>query len=121
MTAAMGTSLWLAPEIILCRQDYDQFADIYSLGVVLSELDTHQLPYEDLVGPSGARLNAVTVVHAVGNGTLRPTFSDTCPRELEDLAHRCLDFDPARRPTANAVMHALSGIMAWHQSHRISC
>ena len=37
----------MAPEIIL-GEDYSELAAINSFGVLLSELDTHKIPYEDL-------------------------------------------------------------------------
>ncbi|KAJ0389560.1 hypothetical protein ATCC90586_011680 [Pythium insidiosum] len=43
MTAAVGSSLWMAPEV-LRGERYDERADMFSFGVVLSELDTNQLP-----------------------------------------------------------------------------
>ncbi|KAF4322012.1 hypothetical protein BBO99_00006705 [Phytophthora kernoviae] len=43
MTAGVGTSLWMAPEVMLGNK-YDEKADIFSFGVVLSELDVHTLP-----------------------------------------------------------------------------
>ncbi|EEY58351.1 protein kinase [Phytophthora infestans T30-4] len=44
MTAGVGTSLWMAPEVML-GEKYDVKADVFSFGVVLSELDVHTLPY----------------------------------------------------------------------------
>ncbi|KAF1778643.1 Protein kinase-like domain [Phytophthora cactorum] len=44
MTAGVGTSLWMAPEVML-GEHYDDKADMFSFGVVLSELDVHTLPY----------------------------------------------------------------------------
>ncbi|POM74232.1 TKL protein kinase [Phytophthora palmivora] len=44
MTAGVGTSLWMAPEVML-GEKYDVKADMFSFGVVLSELDVHTLPY----------------------------------------------------------------------------
>ncbi|EEY53027.1 protein kinase [Phytophthora infestans T30-4] len=38
MTAGVGTSLWMAPEVLMGER-YDDKADIFSFGVVLSELD----------------------------------------------------------------------------------
>eukprot|EP00644_Phytophthora_capsici_P017163 jgi/Phyca11/10288/fgenesh1_pm.PHYCAscaffold_48_\ len=43
MTAGVGTSLWMAPEVML-GEKYDDKADMFSFGVVLSELDVHTLP-----------------------------------------------------------------------------
>ncbi|DBA01885.1 TPA: hypothetical protein N0F65_006033 [Lagenidium giganteum] len=113
MTIAMGTGLWIAPEIIACRRDYDQFADIYSFGVVLSELDTHQLPYEDVKAPNGDPLPEFGIMYRVGEGSLRPSFSPHCPSPILDLANRCLSFDPTNRPTAIEVAHSLGMIQRW--------
>ncbi|GMF36269.1 unnamed protein product [Phytophthora lilii] len=44
MTAGVGTSLWMAPEV-MTGEKYDDKADMFSFGVVLSELDVHTLPY----------------------------------------------------------------------------
>ncbi|KAL3669708.1 hypothetical protein V7S43_005089 [Phytophthora oleae] len=44
MTANRGTCLWMAPEVMLGER-YDVKADLFSFGVVLSELDVHTLPY----------------------------------------------------------------------------
>ncbi|KAG6951667.1 hypothetical protein JG687_00013470 [Phytophthora cactorum] len=44
MTACVGTSLWMAPEVMLGER-YDVKADMFSFGVVLSELDVHTMPY----------------------------------------------------------------------------
>ncbi|KAG2503065.1 hypothetical protein BBO99_00006460 [Phytophthora kernoviae] len=43
LTAGVGTSLWMAPEVML-GEKYDAKADMFSFGVVLSELDVHALP-----------------------------------------------------------------------------
>uniref|UniRef100_H3G576 Protein kinase domain-containing protein n=1 Tax=Phytophthora ramorum TaxID=164328 RepID=H3G576_PHYRM len=44
MTAGVGTPYWTAPEILEGKR-YTEKADIYSFGVVLSELDTGKIPY----------------------------------------------------------------------------
>ncbi|EGZ26987.1 hypothetical protein PHYSODRAFT_257292 [Phytophthora sojae] len=51
MTAGVGTSLWMAPEVML-GEKYDVKADIFSFGVVLSELDVHSLPYTRTINTS---------------------------------------------------------------------
>lgn len=44
MTAGVGTSRWMAPEVTMGER-YDAKADAFSMGVVLSKLDVHALPY----------------------------------------------------------------------------
>ncbi|KAF0692164.1 hypothetical protein As57867_016671, partial [Aphanomyces stellatus] len=44
MTAGVGTFRWMAPEMLLF-QPYSNAVDVYSFGVLLSELATHTLPY----------------------------------------------------------------------------
>ncbi|KAI9919828.1 hypothetical protein PsorP6_015861 [Peronosclerospora sorghi] len=43
-TPGVGTSFWIAPEVLLGKE-YDEQADVFSFGVVLSELDTDDYPY----------------------------------------------------------------------------
>ncbi|KAJ0405153.1 hypothetical protein P43SY_001358 [Pythium insidiosum] len=62
MTEGVGSLLWMAPEVVQGER-YDEKADIYSLGVVLSELDTNELPfshamsYNSVVQCSGSTAN----------------------------------------------------------------
>ncbi|KAJ0392091.1 hypothetical protein P43SY_010521 [Pythium insidiosum] len=44
MTTCVGTLRWMAPEVMVGGR-YGESADVFSFGVVLSELDTHQIPY----------------------------------------------------------------------------
>lgn len=100
MTAGVGTARWVAPEIIL-GEDYSELADIYSLGVLLTELDTHQIPFQTL------GLDESMIVQQVAVGKLRPKVSETCPEVIRRLAHECLQFDPALRPSAARVLQTL--------------
>ncbi|OQS00254.1 serine/threonine-protein phosphatase 6 regulatory ankyrin repeat subunit A-like, partial [Thraustotheca clavata] len=43
MTCSQGSLLWMAPEVLGDGGHYDYAADIYSFGVILTELDTYQL------------------------------------------------------------------------------
>ncbi|KAG6599550.1 TKL protein kinase [Phytophthora cinnamomi] len=44
MTAGVGTSRWMAPEVML-EEINDVKADVFSFGVLLSELDVHSLQH----------------------------------------------------------------------------
>jgi hypothetical protein len=107
MTMGVGTSRWLAPEVISGATDYDQSSDVFSVGVVLSELDTHELPYDDAVGPTGRRLEDVAILQRVANGMLRPSFSARCPSHIVEIAHLCMAQEQAKRPSAAEVAYVL--------------
>ncbi|TMW61824.1 hypothetical protein Poli38472_010887 [Pythium oligandrum] len=84
MTAEVGTALWMAPEVLGGRR-YDQSADIYSLGVILSELDTHELPFRI------AERQTMDGLHLMGgviSGSLRVKFLPSCPEGIRVLAVR---------------------------------
>ncbi|CCI41041.1 unnamed protein product [Albugo candida] len=106
MTAGVGTVYWIAPEVLLGRK-YTEKADIYSFGVVMSELDTHHLPYSDHKDGAGRRVTPVKIARAVAQLGLRPTFSRACPQKVRLLAMRCLDANPDRRPPADELVQLL--------------
>jgi serine/threonine-protein kinase TNNI3K len=112
MTAGVGTGKWLAPEVISGNSDYNQSCDVFSFGAVLAEMDTHELPYQNLRGPADNMLNEVAVLQMVAAGTLRPSFTPTCPPQILELAEKCLAFDPEQRPTAYQITYALRTIEA---------
>ncbi|TMW61825.1 hypothetical protein Poli38472_010888 [Pythium oligandrum] len=103
MTAEVGTALWMAPEVLGGRR-YDQSADIYSLGVILSELDTHELPFRI------AERQTMDGLHLMGgviSGSLRVKFLPSCPEGIRVLAVRCTTLDPFERPSTLEVAYEL--------------
>ncbi|OQS01833.1 kinase [Thraustotheca clavata] len=100
MTVGVGTFRWMAPEVL---QDsyYSVAADIYSLGMIVSEMDSHKIPFEDVKNPkTGKSLVDTAIIGAVLNGSLRPEFTPSCPPFIRELAEKCLVHDPHQRPTA---------------------
>ncbi|CAH0475101.1 unnamed protein product [Peronospora belbahrii] len=110
MTAGVGTARWIAPEVILGGH-YTEFADIYSFGVVLSELDTCKAPFHDATNTNGGKMQDVTILQLVSAGKLQPSFNESCPISIVKLGRACLSFDPVQRPSAIHISYELRKIM----------
>ncbi|KAI5073561.1 hypothetical protein GOP47_0011574 [Adiantum capillus-veneris] len=94
-----GTYRWMAPEM-LCHKPYTKMVDVYSFGIVMWELLTARVPYEDM----GAVQAAFCVLHK----NLRPSIPSDCPPALEDLMCRCWCKDPNKRPEFWEIMRELA-------------
>ncbi|GMF51538.1 unnamed protein product [Phytophthora fragariaefolia] len=112
MTAGIGTSFWIAPEVLLGR-DYNEQADIYSLGVVLSEIDTDDYPFWNDSNRDCARgkLEEADILRQVAKGNKRPQFSADCPAGIMLLAERCLQKNPEDRPTSGNIVETLQQLL----------
>jgi serine/threonine protein kinase len=120
MTAGVGTSLWMAPEVVMGER-YGEKADVFSLGVVLAEMDTHELPYaramagEDTatgVDANGSRraLPEAAVLQLVVLGRLRVDVSGWSPPALTALVQDCVEVNPNARPSAAEALYRLHTI-----------
>ncbi|EQC30415.1 TKL protein kinase [Saprolegnia diclina VS20] len=98
MTVGVGTYRWMAPEILKYNQ-YTVAADVYSFGIILSELNTHVVPYSDRTNDRGQGLVDTAIMSMVINDEIRPTFTPECPDWFRELALQCLVHDPTGRPT----------------------
>ncbi|RLN90422.1 hypothetical protein BBJ28_00004528 [Nothophytophthora sp. Chile5] len=119
MTAGVGTRLWMAPEVMLGKR-YDTSADIFSFGIVLSELDSHLPPYANVRDvEAGGKLGDTALLELVAAGLLRVEFSANAPKALVNLGHACVDMDPEARPTAGEVHYQLQRILRRYQKYTI--
>ncbi|KAF1317433.1 Tkl protein kinase, partial [Globisporangium splendens] len=103
LTANIGSSLWMAPEIML-GENYDERADLFSFGIVLTELDTHSLPYVNVTTPDGRHLPEPAVLHMVTMGSVQAEFSAQCHPDMASLGRACLSLDPEARPSSLEVV-----------------
>ncbi|KAF0705526.1 Aste57867_7024 [Aphanomyces stellatus] len=106
MTMGVGTFRWMAPEVIK-NHNYTVASDIYSLGMVISELATHHIPFENELAANGQRLGDMPIMVKVVAGELNPSFGNNCPQWLHTLALQCVSHDATARPTAGQLAHRL--------------
>ncbi|XP_024164961.1 serine/threonine-protein kinase STY46 isoform X1 [Rosa chinensis] len=98
MTAETGTYRWMAPEVIE-HKPYDHKADVFSFGVILWELLTGKLPYENLT-PLQAALGVV-------KKGLRPTIPKHTNPMLVELMESCWQQDASLRPEFSDIVNML--------------
>ena len=111
MTSGVGTLLWTAPEIIAGKK-YAEKADVYSLGVLLSEMDTCAPPFSDVTSDKGERLPGMQLAQLVRLGKIRVTLRPDCPPKLCKLVMDCTQLDPDARPSSMQVAFTLKSIIA---------
>ncbi|KAG0522031.1 hypothetical protein BDA96_07G002300 [Sorghum bicolor] len=106
MTAETGTYRWMAPEIIN-HKPYDYKADVFSFAIVLWELATSKVPYDNMT-PLQAALG-------VRQGLRLDIPASVHPR-LTKLIRQCWDEDPDLRPTFAEIMIELQDILHYIQA-----
>ncbi|KAK1946514.1 putative serine/threonine-protein kinase drkA [Phytophthora citrophthora] len=113
MTAGVGSALWMAPEVIMGHR-YDEKADVFSFGVVLSELDVHSLPYSHIEAQSNSRhkIPESLILQRMIAGNLQVGFSQRGSGSTQELGKACVAVDPAHRPTAAEVLYKLHTILS---------
>lgn len=84
-----GTYRWMAPEMIK-RKSYGRKVDVYSFGLILWEMLTGTIPYEDM--------NPIQAAFAVVNKKLRPVIPSNCPPAMRALIEQCWSLQPDKRP-----------------------
>ncbi|OWZ09829.1 Protein kinase [Phytophthora megakarya] len=111
MTRSIGTSRWIAPEVLSGEARYSTAVDIYSFGVILSELDSHALPFSEITLSNGQPLPESAVLELLRTGAIHPSLSDRCPRGVAMLMMECLTLEPTLRPTAAMVANRLRTLL----------
>jgi serine/threonine-protein kinase len=114
MDFAVGTPAYICPEQVR-GEAMDHRGDIYSLGVIMYELLTGQLPF------AGKSSMDILLAHATESP---PTFGDAgaadwVPPGVEQVVLSCLEKDPAQRPqSALELAERYDKALAEHERSR---
>lgn len=104
----MGTPEYMAPEQFSSAKSVDARADLYSIGVILYEALSGQLPYE-----------ADSLVELAHKIALEPPRALVCAQSVrgyEPLVMACLEKEIARRPdSADALRQRLAAVVSAHR------
>ncbi|MEW6351973.1 MAG: bifunctional serine/threonine-protein kinase/universal stress protein [Thermodesulfobacteriota bacterium] len=102
----LGTPYYIAPEQLEGIRGHPT-SDIYSLGVVLYEMLTGELPFTKSTTRRGARKRLY--MEPIPPRIHRPDL----PCGIQELLYLLLDRDPFSRPTAAKLSQALRSSMDW--------
>ncbi|RIB09873.1 kinase-like domain-containing protein [Gigaspora rosea] len=109
-TEIFGVLPYIAPEVLHTKgKEYTQKSDIYSFGIIMSELFTGYPPYHDI--PHDEDL-AIQVCLGV-----RPKIRCEVPQLLLDLMNKCLDAKPQNRSTAEELKNMFGKYIHDLRSH----
>ncbi|OHT04143.1 TKL family protein kinase [Tritrichomonas foetus] len=99
MTGMIGTAHWMAPEVLMCAPNYNEKVDVFSYAILLWELLTGDMPYQ--------QLSSTEITLGVIQGSLRPPLPSKGPPKLIQLIQQCWHQDPTKRPTISRVISYL--------------
>lgn len=102
---------WMAPELLRGQRHATEQTDMYAFGVLLTELDTCELPYTLGIDD----LDREQVAMLVSSGCIRPSLAMDCPVPIQELILKCLSFSAEDRPAGVEVQYALRKLV--NKSH----
>ena len=108
LTKAVGTMVFMAPEIFRGDQNYTRAVDVYSFGIMLWELATRMTPWHEL--PWGDRMEFFAALdHALQTGqrpAIPPNVALAHPEFVGVMQH-CWTGNPRDRPTFSVAASRL--------------
>ena len=92
----------MAPEVI-SKENYTEKADVYSFGIILSELWSIEPPYNGILAKDVAN-------NVKRDPNYRPSIPDEVPEEMKLLMKKCWDHEPLNRPDFSKIIIELEDI-----------
>ncbi|RLN53665.1 hypothetical protein BBJ29_005508 [Phytophthora kernoviae] len=101
---------------VMLGERYDDKADMFSFGVVLSELDVHTFPYahvkKEMLDSNGREMADSMLLAKVVVGVVKVEFSDASSQSISELGRACVSIDPTKRPSAAEALYKLQLILS---------
>ncbi|KPJ67184.1 MAG: hypothetical protein AMJ43_05900 [Coxiella sp. DG_40] len=118
MTRGMGTPLWMAPEVVKAQGEgkkitYDEKVDVYSYGIILSELINRKAPYSEVE-------NLFHVIPQVLDGKRPAIDKESTPGGFVTLMERCWAHRATERPEIKQVVEILDEMEGEVQSFNVT-
>jgi len=95
-----GTDEWMAPEIVL-QDTYDSKVDVFSFGIVLTEMITNQPPKKRMMERQ----------FKFDESAFRSSLTSGCPDEFAQLSVDCTKFSPVERPAFKEIVSRLRKLL----------
>ncbi len=104
---------WVAPEFLRMASPPIQgskAADVYSYGIITSEIVIRDIPYSENQPELDANETADQVLSGT-NPPYRPSIpSSKCPQNWRDMMQACWEEDPEARPTFHRILNMIKEI-----------
>ncbi|XP_054856660.1 mixed lineage kinase domain-like protein [Eublepharis macularius] len=96
----VSPSAYVSPQgLASVNHIYDAPSEIYSFGVVLWEIITGKIPFKGCTSQE--------IYQKVYKEGYQEPLGEDCPSDLQEVINQCRNFQPSKRPTAEAIVDSL--------------
>ncbi|GMF40792.1 unnamed protein product [Phytophthora fragariaefolia] len=96
-----------APEL-LKGEEITVAAEVYALGAIFCEISSRTKLFEHVLEERGPTMADIFIATEVVAHRLKPSPAEDAPPAFRELALRCLDYDPSKRPNIAEVLSMFS-------------